>query len=219
MLKMADFVEGLPPIAIIGFIVISAVLQQVFPPYPGDSVNIFAGYLCGISDLPPVVAYMAFLAGTVSSSLLLYDFGTRFGPRVLNNKLVKAVSVEKRLAIVKRFQKFGVFYLMLCKFLPGLNSVALLLAGVCNMDKRFAYPGITAAAVLHNTLFFYAGRTVGENLEGVDRFLHSVNKYAIGIAVISVVGIGIYIMIRRYIKRRHAQHEAKTAAANSHTDL
>lgn len=202
VMGMTDFIESLPAIATILFLFFSAVLQQVFPPYPGDSVNIFAGYLCGMGSLNPALAFICFFSGTVISSLLLYEIGRRYGPRIMKFKMLRDMPREKRDNMLKLFNRYGVLYLMACKFLPGVNSVALLLSGVCSMDKRLAYLGITAVAGIHNLFFFYAGRTVGQNWNDVEKFLYSVNRYAIIIVGAAVALACIYILVRNSIKKK-----------------
>lgn len=209
VINMLGFIESLPALATILFIFLSAVLQQIFPPYPGDSVNLFAGYLCGMDSIHPSLAFISYLSGTVLSSLFLYELGKKYGPRVLNIKMLSKISDEKKVSMLTMFKRYGVLYLMACKFLPGLNSIALLLSGACNMDKRLAYSGIAAVAAVHNLFFFYMGRTVGENWKSVERFLYSVNKFAIIIVVIAIAVVGIYFLLRNRIKNRNVSTEKK----------
>lgn len=201
---MTGFIESLPAIATILFLFLSAVLQQVFPPYPGDSVNIFAGYLSGMDSLHPVLAFVCYFAGTVISSIFLYYLGRKYGPRVMNTKMFAKLTEQKKQRMVLLFKRYGVLYLMACKFLPGLNSIALLLSGAFMMEKKYAFTGIAAVAAMHNLFFFYAGRSVGQNWKAVEKFLYSVNKYAIIIVIIAVAIIGTYFLIRNKISKRKA---------------
>lgn len=207
---MTEFIESLPELATIAFIFVSAVLQQVFPPYPGDSVNIFAGYLCGMESLHPVMAFISFYGGTVVSSILLYELGRRNGHRVLKLKMVRDIPDERKENMMRLFKRYGVLYLMACKFLPGVNSAALILSGLCGMEKRMAYPGITGVAAIHNIFFFYAGRTVGQNWKDVERFLYSVNKYAIIIVGAVAATVAIYFFAKNSIKKRKAAKAENT---------
>ena len=66
-------------VALCFFLFVSAVLQQVFPPFPSDTIFLVCGCIAAAGNVPWPLLYMCYVSGTVMSSVLLYDLGKNTG--------------------------------------------------------------------------------------------------------------------------------------------
>lgn len=187
-----------PWLVYLGFF-ISAILQITVPPYPGDTILIFGGYLGSIGvkagNVPILISY---LLGTVLSSYALYVLGARKGETVLKFKLISKYFPPNHQIKAKNWLfKYGIFIFFICKFIPGLNSLIIIFGGIFRYNPLWAYLGVGIACLFHNILFFLIGRSIGDNLESIKLFLTTYNRVVI--AAVVVVAIG-YIVYKRFWK-------------------
>jgi membrane protein DedA with SNARE-associated domain len=176
---------------------LSAVLQITVPPYPGDTVLIFGGYLgsTGISagNVPILISY---LLGTIISSLCLYILGTKKGESVLKLKFIsKYFSPLTQGKARKYLLRYGILIFFICKFIPGLNSLIIIFGGVLKYNPLWACIGVGCASIVHNIAFFLIGRNIGDNANGIKSFLSTYNTVAI---TLIIVGLILYIVIKSY---------------------
>lgn len=176
----------------------SAILQLTFPPYPGDTILIAGGYLGSIGmsggEVPIFVSYWF---GTLLSSFLLYSIGEWKGEELLKSKLVRRYFPEKNQEKAKKWVfRFGIIAFILCKFIPGLNSLIIVFGGIFKYNKILFYLGVGVASTIHNVAFFTVGRAIGNNYNNIIRFLSIYNK-----AVFAIVGVGILVYIVYLILR------------------
>jgi membrane protein DedA with SNARE-associated domain len=70
--------------------------------------------------------------------------------------------------------------------------------GVFKYNKLWAYIGIGLASLLHNIVFYTTGKTIGNNWDGIAKFLSMYNKVVI---IITAVGLAAYLgywALRKY---------------------
>lgn len=176
---------------------ISAILQLTFPPYPGDTVLIAGGYLgsMGLSggEVPIFVSYWL---GTLFSSFLLYSIGEWKGEEVLKSKLVRRYFPEKNQEKARKWVfKYGIIAFILCKFIPGLNSLIIVFGGIFKFNRILFYLGAGVASTIHNVAFFTVGRAIGDNYNNTVKFLLDYNRVAfalVGIATILYITYQIF---------------------------
>jgi len=185
----------LPPWISGVFFFVSAILQLTFPPYPGDTIFAFGGYLSsrGMAG-GSLLIFLSYWLGTLFSSYGLFELGYWKGEKLLNTRfMIRYFPPTKQVSARKWLLKYGIIILFLCKFIPGLNSLLIIFGGVFKYQKVWAYIGIGLAALVHNVLFFMAGRAVGKNYHAISQFLASYNKIVITVTVL--VGM-MYVFYR-----------------------
>ena len=60
-------------------IFVACFVENIFPPFPGDSFIVAAGGLVAVSRLDPAPAMLAVVGGGMCSVMLLYSFGRLYG--------------------------------------------------------------------------------------------------------------------------------------------
>ncbi|MDL2318941.1 DedA family protein [Eubacteriales bacterium OttesenSCG-928-A19] len=192
-------IELLPPLMVFIFFFVSGFLQIVFPPYPGDTVLVFGGCLGGL-DLTQVgwLALLGYLSATVVSSLLLYELGFRMRDRIFRIPLItKIMPLEKRAHVESQFKRHGVGLLVLCKFIPGVNTLVILLGGVLQYPHTKGMAAIALSSILHNTLFFFVGHLLGRNLDAIELFLRRYTAFAIAVVTVICTGLLLWHIVKK----------------------
>ncbi len=166
-------VDQLPPLAIFGFFFLSGFLQIAFPIYPGDTVLVFGGCLGGLDiGSAATLALAGYLSATLIASLLLYELGYRLTDRIFSIRFIQRIMpLERRAYVEGRYRKFGIGLLAVCKFIPGVNTLVILVGGVLRYPRRQGMTAVALSSVVHNVVFFYVGHTLGRNLYAIERFI------------------------------------------------
>ena len=180
---------------------ISSFLQMTFPPHPGDFLLIFLGYLSvrheQIMFLPSFI--IAFL-GTMTGSSSIFFLGYYKGEKVLNFRFVKRFLTEKKVEKSRKtFDKYGVYTLAICKFIPGISSASMLIAGTFKMRYRAFVTWVAISTLIHHLIFIGAGRFFCKNQKQIKIFLATYNFVAISVFIIFII---CFILYRRYFLKR-----------------
>lgn len=215
---MNDFVVWLsqsvnlfPLWAVLLFVFVSACIQQVFPPYPSEVLLLLLGCLAAAHLLPGLPVIAAYALGTVLSSLLMFEFSRRAGKGLLGNPFVRRVfprRYQRRAGVYVR--RYGVAALVLCKFLPGVNSVCLIMGGVLGLHGPLALLAIGVTGVVANVLYFIAGSIIGRNIPALVAFSGRFSMVlAIAAGVIVLAAVGLILLQRQMRAQRRARRRAQ----------
>lgn len=190
------------PFSVYAFSFINAVLQILFPPYPGDTLTIFQGYLTSKGYLNIYFVTFSTLLGTYVSSLFLYIIGFKFSKSILLNKFIKKYfNLEKINKAETWFEKYGSFAIIINKFLPGIGSLTFIAAGLFQLSPISAFISIGIATIIHNTFIIMAGRLTGDNIILIKQTLQEYNK----VIIIAVIIIFVfYSYVKFFYKRKYA---------------
>lgn len=184
------------------FFFLSAVLQITVPPYPGDTLLVFGGYMgsahMNVGFIPIFISYWL---GTVVTSYVLYELGKNKGEAILKTKFISKYFGKKyqdraRIWVLK----YGLITFFICKFIPGVNSLMIIFGGIFKYNKIWAYIGIGAASLVHNIIFFSTGKTIGSNWDNIKSFLNAYNKTVIIVLSIGFAIYLVYLLIKKFKK-------------------
>jgi membrane protein DedA with SNARE-associated domain len=182
------------------FFFFNSVLQVFFPPYPGDTLIIFQGYLSSHGILNTILLLTVTLSSTYLSSVGLYLLSLRLGHRLVQSKYIKKFfDVGKIYRMEDWFKKYGAFVIVAGKFIPGVGFLALIAAGIFELPALPAFISIGIATLIHNITLFIVGRFAGNNMPLIKRIISEYNRaIIIGVVIIAVV----YIFIKFIYKRK-----------------
>ncbi|SHE78280.1 DedA family protein [Caloramator proteoclasticus] len=180
------------------FFFLNSCLQILFPPYPGDTITIFQGYLTYRMGFNKYLMLLSTISGSFLSSMFLYYLSYAKSDIVLNNRfIIKFFNLDKINKLEDLFKKYGVFFILINKFIPGLGSLTFIAAGIFKLPLIPATISILLANVLHNTMLFSAGALTGDNMEIIKASIKEYYRLIVGITVIISL---LYLIIRSRIK-------------------
>ena len=194
LMNIIDYILNKNFIVIYSFFFVSSFLQITFPPWPGDTLLLFQGYLTTKSTVFSIFPLLV-NAGIATSlgSFIFYWLGYKNGELVFKYKLVnKYISQKSRDKAKKIFHKYGSHAIIASKFIPGVNTVIILFAGIFKIKPYIACSSILFSALFHNFIYILLGKMLGQNMTYLKKLITSYNSVIIVLVILSVTGYFIY---------------------------
>lgn len=179
------------PLAAYVFFFINAVLQALFPPYPGDTLIVFQGYLSSHRILNTYLLLLVTFSGTYLSSIFLYSLGLKYHYKLIENRFIKKyVDFNKIKNLKLWFKKYGAIVIIVTKFVPGLSFISIIAAGIFELPVKASYISIAISTLMHNGILFFAGRVTGDKMDLIKKSLYEYNKLILpGLFILSIAYI------------------------------
>lgn len=179
----------------------SAVIEYVFPPFPGDVITVLAASLVIAASWSWWGVLSALMLGSMIGCALTFELGVRWARR----RQAKAGPPSKHAAaldrLVARFHRHGPAYLVLNRFVPGVRSLFFIAAGLAGMSRTAVYGYGALSALLWNLALLGAGLALGANYQRLEELVTTYTAVAIGVIVAAVV---LYLAVGWWRKRHRA---------------
>jgi membrane protein DedA with SNARE-associated domain len=201
--RIAAFVQSV--IVAIGYpgIFTMQFIENVFPPFPTDTMLPFSGVVAASGRLHIVGVWLAAVLGSLVGSLVLYSVGKWADQRVVRNFIARhgrfvGLSEDGVDKAVAWFNRYGAPVIVFGRLVPVMRSVISLTAGMCRMPiLPFAFfTTLSSAGAM--AFWIGVGYLLGENwrviLTIVDRFEPFI-LVGLGIAVT----VGLLLLLRRFV--------------------
>jgi membrane protein DedA with SNARE-associated domain len=178
---------------------LSACIEYLFPPFPGDMITVFGAFLVARRGWSGPAVFGAVTLGSALGCMLDYSVGRWLGrteERWTRGRLHRFR--PKIDLLVDKFARHGAVYLAINRFIPSLRGLFFLAAGMARLAwwKVLAFGMLSA--LLWNALLLTLGLTVGRSWER----LHAlVEEYAL-FASLALVVVVLIVLARRRLKRR-----------------
>jgi membrane protein DedA with SNARE-associated domain len=200
----------------------SAVIEYVFPPFPGDIVTVLAASLVIAASWSWWGVLSALMLGSMIGAALTFELGVRWARRRARHRSTGVVedgspdlrSDERRLPavdararargaaldrLVARFHRHGPAYLVLNRFVPGVRSLFFVAAGLAGMSRRAVYGFGALSALLWNLALLGAGLALGANYDRLERIVTTYTTVAVAV----MVGVLLLYAGVTWWRRRH----------------
>ena len=183
--EFIQLLDRLHPGWVYALLLLSAFLENIVPPVPGDTVVVFSAYLVGRGRLGIIPVYLATCGGGILGFMAMYYLGYWQGRAFFARRLSRIFSSENLDKAEKWLARYGGWLLLGNRFLSGVRSVIALSAGIGGMSwKKVAAYGAVSMAVW-NGLLLYAGLLVGQHWEKVIYIIEQYNRiFALAVAVL-----------------------------------
>jgi membrane-associated protein len=184
--------EGPLAYAVIG---LASLIEYVFPPFPGDSIAIFAIYLVFAAHYSAVGVYGLLVLGAIVGGQVMWALGRSIGQGRSRPKFLSGPRATKALESVQHhFEEHGSLFLVVHRFIPALRSFVYVGAGMAGISfwRVLLLGGLSA--VLWNAALMGAGWLVADNWETLARY---VGIYGVVALVVALVIGGVVYARRR----------------------
>jgi membrane protein DedA with SNARE-associated domain len=181
---------------------LSAMVEYVFPPFPGDTITLLGAVLITSYGWSWWPIFAAVVAGSVLGSQIDYWIGLRLAARPRSERSAGRWATLD--GVVARFRRRGPVYLVLNRFVPGIRALFFVAAGLSGMRQRdvLLYGGISVA--LWNALIIGLGAALGANLDSLERW---VRRYSTAAWAILLGGVALYVVLRLVARARRRRRE------------
>lgn len=195
-------------LGIYALLALASFLKYTAPFLPGDAALLVGVFFVGARHGSWGAAAAAIVVGGTSGAMVAYLWGRRFGALLERPKRL-APAVAKVRALLGRW---GLWALVVNRFLPGARSLFLPVAGVLKMPAA----DVAAAVAVGNTLFaallvglgYWAGREYAR----LASLYHLYLAWFATAAVLLASGGVIYWLATRALAARRARAEGRAAA-------
>jgi membrane protein DedA with SNARE-associated domain len=186
---------------------LSAFVENVFPPIPGDTITAFGAFLVGTGSLNFMGVYLATTIGSVSGFLFLFWLGLLLGRRFFVERDYRFFKASDILRAEDWFRKYGYWLILLNRFLPGVRSVISIAGGISKLRIIAAALLATASSAAWNLIWILAGYFLGTNWavvkESLARLLFRYNMAILGIGVLVV----LVVLVRRGLRHKQRSRD------------
>jgi membrane protein DedA with SNARE-associated domain len=179
-------------------LVASSFVENLFPPFPGDSFIAVAGLLAGVGRLDWILAFGCILLGGMLSVSILYFFGRNQGRHYFERKNFTYFSVEHIHRVEKYFARWGFLILIVSRFLPGIRTAVAVVAGIGQYNTVKMMIFTTCSYILFVSLIMYTAGSVARNYDAIGDYFTAYGRI-LWIAVIVIIAVVIYraIIVKR----------------------
>jgi membrane protein DedA with SNARE-associated domain len=178
---------------------ISAVLENLIPPIPGDTVTLFGAYLVGIGQLHFSGVILSTVLGNFAGFMLLFFLGKYLEKEFFLNRNFRYFPRETLLKAEHWFQRFGYLIILLNRFFSGARSVISIFAGISELKTGKVAFYCLISCLLWNSMLIYAGYKAGKNWEAITVFLKQYNEVVLGIIFIALT----LFCLKRFVFKKH----------------
>jgi membrane protein DedA with SNARE-associated domain len=192
------------------FLFFSAIMENLFPPVPGDTVTALGAFLVGTGKLNLALVFICTTLGSVIGFFILFILARYFFSETISRKGFKWVSSQQIASAKERIGKYGYIIILINRFLPGIRSVISISAGLLQMRLFPVFLLSLVSAAFWNALWMAAGYSLGNNWATVKTRLSSIiSHYNIVVGIILCAVIVFFAL-----KKLHAVHKRRKKKKN-----
>jgi membrane protein DedA with SNARE-associated domain len=184
---------------------VAALLEYVFPPFPGDTVTLLAGASVARGNHSAVVVLLALTSFSTLGMTAMWWLGRLAGRRLDRSgewRLGFVFSHEQLRHAQAQMRARGDFIILLNRFLPSLRALVFVAAGASGTSLSRVVALGSISAIAWNTLLLSVGMTIGARAEALEDWLHRYQRVAIGVGLVALAFWGVHRLLRRiWLKR------------------
>lgn len=198
-----EFLQALPNGVIYLMLGLSAFVENLVPPIPGDTITAMGAVLVGTGRLGFTGVYTATTAGSLAGFLSLFAVGVFIDRRFFIEKDYRWFSARNIVRAEAWFRKYGYLLVALNRFLPGIRSTVSIAGGISGLKPLPVCALAFLSCAVWNGAWIFLGYSMGSRWEQVEAGLSSLMKqYNLAVAVLGGLIVLALVLVRILIKRR-----------------
>ncbi len=160
-----QFLRSLPDAFIYIMLGVSAFVENVFPPIPGDTITAFGAFLVGTGRLRFLGVFISTTLGSLAGFLCLFYIGGYLGRKFFIERDFRFFKAKDIIRAEDWFSRYGYFLIAFNRFIPGIRSAISLAAGLSSFKLgRVTFLALVSCGVW-NLGWILMGYIVGTNWE------------------------------------------------------
>ena len=196
-----DFMKQLPDSLVYLSLGVSAFVENVFPPIPGDTITAFGAFLVGTQRLTFFGVYFSTTLGSLAGFMFLFWLGSYLGRRFFIETDFWFFKAEDIIRAEDWFRRYGYLLILLNRFFPGIRSVISIAGGISRLNAlKVMFLAFISCAVW-NLIWFFFGFMLGSKWDTVRGRLDLIMaRYQLAIIVFFGLLL-LFFILKRFIKR------------------
>ncbi|MBW1721610.1 MAG: DedA family protein [Deltaproteobacteria bacterium] len=197
-----QYLETLPDLLVYFLLGLSAFVENIFPPIPGDTITAFGAFLVGLGRLQFFGVFLSTTVGSLTGFMTLFQLGKILGRTFFTRKDFRFLRSRDILKAESWFNRYGYLLVAANRFLPGIRSAIAVAGGITRLKTM---PVILLAAIscgVWNFIWILAGFSLGSEWEvAKERILHFTTRYNLGI-LLALTLVVLFLLVRRVMRKR-----------------
>ncbi len=182
------------------FLGLTAFIETLFPPFPGDILYIALSGLGTARGVPAYLLWLPGFLGCMTSTLVLYSMGRSSKLEKLELVIVKASGRNGLERSKKLLARHGVWLLIFSRFIPGIRSLLVVAAASTDMKKYSVLVSTAFSVILWYGLMVFAGTVLGVELDSASEFMSELSTVLLMVVLVAVIAGGaiFFFRMKRY---------------------
>lgn len=199
--RFLAFLDSLPDLLIYLLLGLSAFIENVFPPAPGDTITAFGAFLVGTHRLNFPTMFIATTLGSFTGFMFLFWVGSFLGRHYFIERDFWYFKAEDIIKAENWFRKYGYFLVLINRFLPGIRSVISVSAGISGLRVFKVSLLALFSSCVWNLVWIGMGYFLGSNWEAArEKIVKITSTY--NYTILTILGIGVlFFLAKKLIKR------------------
>lgn len=195
--RLLDWLTGLPSAALYAVLSLAAAVENIFPPFPADTVVAFGSFIAARGEGSIVGVFLATWLGNLAGAALMYAAGRRWGPALIRGRVFRA-GPDTEARIHDLYRRHGVWALALSRFVPGVRAIVPPFAGAFRLEPVRALVAMgLASGVWYGAITILAFR-VGSSWEALRATVARAGTWtAVVAAALLAVAVAVYMVRKR----------------------
>lgn len=199
--RFLAFLDTLPDLLIYILLGLSAFVENVFPPAPGDTITAFGAFLVGTNRLQFLSMFISTTIGSLAGFMFLFWIGRLLGRRFFVERDFWYFKTENIVRAENWFRKYGYFLILINRFLPGIRSVISIVGGISGLQVFKVFLLALISSGVWNLIWIGMGYSLGSNWETAKaRIVEIMITY--NVAVLVLLGVGVLFFVARKVIKR-----------------
>lgn len=189
-------------------IFLACFIENLVPPFPGDSFILAGGGLVALGRLNLFVTFLLVVAGGMLSVMILYRLGYTHGRAYLMRKNFRYLSRNDVEGMERRLKRWGGLILVSSRFIVGMRAALALAAGIGRYPSMRMLVYSALSYLLFVGLIYLVAATLVENIEQIQYYLMKYSQVLWPIAAALVLG---YMAHRFWTLKKRSRNEDSPA--------
>ena len=200
--KFLNELRSLPDFLIYFILGLSAFVENLVPPIPGDTITAFGAFLVGVGKLSFLGVYISTTIGSLLGFLTLFWLGGFLGRHFFIERDFKFLRAKDIIKAEEWFGRYGYFLILFNRFMPGIRSAVALAAGI----SRFRTVPVLFLSLLScaawNLIWIFMGHTLGTHWETVEKKMGNfLVRYNVAMIILIVLVVLFFIFRKRFRRK------------------
>ena len=197
-----ELVHNLDPGWIYLLLVLITFGENIFPPFPGDVILLFCGYLSGIGRANWLILLVFAYVGSITGFMLLYAIGKGLDNHLIQSRKWRWLPYKSIDTIEGWFDRWGALIIVISRYLMGVRCAIALFSGMAEVNRGVTFLCATIGVLTWNAILVLSGKWLGDNWQAVQRLLSQYQRVVIVVILISVLGFLGHAVIKRLVISR-----------------
>lgn len=191
--QVLEFIRYQNEFIIYGILLVSSFVENVFPPFPGDTVTLAGAFVAGEGNIGYAGVLVSATSGGILGMMVLYYLGRAKGRRFFekrNNRILGKATLER---VERLFGRYGELIIVISRFLAGMRSAVAVAAGLGNVAPlKMTVLSLVSFLVWNSIIvgLMIVSKSNWRMIKGI------IEEYTL---IILILGIGIIIVYIGYL--------------------